>query len=581
MNEGMRGSWLRAAIGVLLLHVGVLAGCAGQADQSADPAEAQQTEGAEQAVGQSPSEPDGQSTAGVGSEETESAIAAEPAVAGADESSKAFSGDIRAQEVPPAAGESASPFSTVTAAPLRVRSMTVQGEDSSPPQPQAAAGADEPLPAEQASVVAGGVSEVAEVPPSGAAPAATIDPSYSRLEVFYATDRGIDQATASSAMDRALIPVAVAASVTLLWILLAVIGWQRKTSVMLATASLLVTLGLGGWWVVESWGRWQQVADSGIRYGNERGQMSYGTCEVTIPQSHELGEVERPSLLRLEVREDVTKHVVLQRTGRSEKDAFFNQLQKTVEAAPRREVFVFVHGYNVTFDGAARRTAQIAHDVQFQGAPVFFSWPSQGGLLKYTVDETNVEWAVPHLREFLVEITRRSGAESVNLIAHSMGNRALTAALRELQLQLGQEAALFNQIILAAPDIDAEIFRRDLAPALVQTGQRVTLYASSNDQALVASKRVHGYARAGDAGAGLVVLPGIETIDVSRLDTSLLGHSYYGSSDPILSDIRQLIEQALPAAQRTSLLPHAYGDLTYWVFAQVRQAAGPRSTTEH
>ena len=162
----------------------------------------------------------------------------------------------------------------------------------------------------------------------------------------------------------------------------------------------------------------------------------------------------------------------------------------------------------------------------------------QGGLLKYTVDENNVEWAVPHLKEFLIDVTRHSGAESVNLIAHSMGNQALTGALRELQLQLGEETALFNQIILAAPDVDAEIFRRDLAPALVQSARRVTLYASSNDQALVASKKVHGHARAGDSGAGLVVVPGIETIDVSTLDTSLLGHSYYGSSDPILLDIR-------------------------------------------
>ena len=142
-----------------------------------------------------------------------------------------------------------------------------------------------------------------------------------------------------------------------------------------------------------------------------------------------------------------------------------------------------------------------------------------------------------------------------------------------MQRELGEESALFNQIILAAPDIDAEIFCRDLAPALTSSSNRVTLYASSNDQALVASKQVHGYARAGDSGAGLVVLPGIETIDVSRLDTSLLGHSYYGSSNPILLDIRQLIEFALPAAQRHWLLPKTHGELTYWVFERIGRNA--------
>ena len=89
----------------------------------------------------------------------------------------------------------------------------------------------------------------------------------------------------------------------------------------------------------------------------------------------------------------------------------------------------------------------------------------------------------------------------------------------------------------------------------------------------MASKKVHGHARAGDSGAGLVVVPGIETIDVSTLDTSLLGHSYYGSSDPILLDIRGIVHGALPAAQRPFLLPRSYGGLTYWVFEKMRATA--------
>jgi esterase/lipase superfamily enzyme len=355
--------------------------------------------------------------------------------------------------------------------------------------------------------------------------------------------------------------------------LLGFLGWRRRLTFGLAVVGLLATLALGFHWGIGSWSGFQQIADPGVRYGNERGTLVYGICDVTIPAAHASGEIERPSILHLEVREDVARHVVLQSTEPQAEDEFFSQLRTTVESADRSEVFVFVHGYNVTFDGAARRTAQIAHDVGFSGAPIFFSWPSQGGLLKYTVDENNVEWAVPHLRKFLIDVTRRSGAQSVNLIAHSMGNRALTAAMRELQQQLGEETALFNQIILAAPDVDAEIFRRDLAPALVQSARRVTLYASSNDQALLASKQVHGHARAGDSGTGLVVLPGIETIDVSMLDTSLLGHSYYGSSDPILLDIRGMIREALPAAQRPFLLPRSYGGLTYWVFEKMRATA--------
>lgn len=391
--------------------------------------------------------------------------------------------------------------------------------------------------------------------------------SYTMVDVFYATDRQrLDADLAIDLFGKPMRPVLAGAGLALLLAVIGLFGWQRRRMFVWAGVIFALT---ASWGVVvgkQQLNNYRVSAQRGVRYGNQRGVLEFGTCQVSIPATHEVGEIERPSLLRLEVRDDVRKHVVLHETRCQEADAFYQQLRDRVLAAPRPEVFVFVHGYNVTFEGAAQRTAQIAHDVQFAGAPIFFSWPSQGGLLKYTVDETNVEWAVPHLKQLLLDVATRSGAESVNLIAHSMGNRALTAALRDLHRELDSEAALFNQIILAAPDIDAEIFCRDLAPALTQTSRRVTLYASSNDQALAASKKVHGYARAGDSGAGLVVLPDIETIDVSMLDTNLLGHSYYGSSNPILLDIRQLIEFALPAAQRHWLLPKPHGELIYWVF---------------
>jgi esterase/lipase superfamily enzyme len=390
------------------------------------------------------------------------------------------------------------------------------------------------------------------------------------VTVFYGTDRREESAAEHS--DGSAIEAwglaGMGGAVALVSFLRSGRSRYRRGLRLLTCISLGVAVLGAGAALLSAWLAADTQLATGIRYGNERGELQLGTCQVSIPWTHEIGQVERPTLLRLEVREDVRKHVVLHETNQLDPSDFFTQLRKQVQAAPRPEVFVFVHGYNVTFAGAARRTAQIAHDVEFAGAPIFFSWPSQGGLLKYTVDETNVDWAVPHLKQFLLDVSRLSGATHVNLIAHSMGNRALTEALREIQLQLQSQATLFNQVILAAPDIDAEIFRRDLAPALVQTAQRVTLYASSRDQALVASKKVHGYPRAGDSGGELVVLDGIETVDVSQLDTSLLGHSYYGSSNPILLDMRQLIDRALPAAQREWLLPRAYGELTYWIFEE-------------
>jgi esterase/lipase superfamily enzyme len=127
---------------------------------------------------------------------------------------------------------------------------------------------------------------------------------------------------------------------------------------------------------------------------------------------------------------------------------------------------------------------------------------------------------------------------------------------------------MFNEVVLTAPDIDAEVFINDIAPAVVKTARRVTLYASSNDEALIISKKVHGYPRAGDSGSQLVVVPGIDTVDVSAVDTSLLGHNYYGDNSSVLTDIFELLNDSKPADQRQWLRAERSGLLKYWVFQQ-------------
>lgn len=301
-------------------------------------------------------------------------------------------------------------------------------------------------------------------------------------------------------------------------------------------------------------------------FGVDRSSLSYGICEVSIPRGHQKGEMESPSIWRFEFREDPAKHVVLLSTAISAKDEFFSVLAARVRAFPRSTAFLFVHGYNVSFEDAARRTAQISYDISFEGAPVFYSWPSQGTTHGYLVDEQNIDWAQASLRGFLEDFFTRSDAQNVYLIAHSMGNRALTRAVASLMTDKPAFRTRLKEVILAAPDIDAGIFKRDIAPALTSTGRPVTLYSSSKDLALIASKKAHGYPRAGDSGQGLVVVPGIETIDATAVDTSLLGHSYIGDSPSVLSDMFYLIRNSQRADQRFGLRSVDVQIGRYWVF---------------
>ena len=294
--------------------------------------------------------------------------------------------------------------------------------------------------------------------------------------------------------------------------------------------------------------------DVNSRFGGKRGSLQYGLCMVSIPHDHKIGEIERPSLWRLEFSEDPKKHVVLQDIKLLDKDTYFKKLLTNIKKSPKKSTFLFVHGYNVSFTDAAKRTAQISCDLLFKGEAVFYSWPSQASTAAYTVDEANIEWAQTNIKNFLEDYLTRSEAEEIYLVAHSMGNRGLTKAIVSLISEKPELKSKIKEIILAAPDIDADVFKRDIAPQMVSKIQKpITLYVSSDDMALQASRQVHGSSRAGDSGKSIVLVKGIETIDASGIDTSLLSHSYFAETTSIIADIFDLIKTGHRALQREKL----------------------------
>lgn len=298
-------------------------------------------------------------------------------------------------------------------------------------------------------------------------------------------------------------------------------------------------------------------------FGVERGPLAYGVARVSIPHDHRVGKLEKPTWWKLEFVENPERHVVLLSLEALPRAEFSASLSKSLAAADERDVLLFVHGYNVSFEDAARRTAQLAYDLEFKGRATLFSWPSQASVAKYTVDETNVEWSIPHFQQFLTLMLAEVGARHVHVVAHSMGNRALVRALHNFDTsKLPAGSAKLREVIFAAPDIDAETFV-DLAAAFHGRASRFTLYASDNDGALAVSKTIHKYARAGDGGSEIVVVAGVDTIDASAVDTSLLGHSYYGDSRSILADIHALVRGG--TAPRRGMKPSGAPKRRYWM----------------
>jgi esterase/lipase superfamily enzyme len=296
------------------------------------------------------------------------------------------------------------------------------------------------------------------------------------------------------------------------------------------------------------------------------GELAFGIASVSIPDDHRMGALEAPRMWRLQFRADPEKHVILLDITPLAREAYFAAARDRIASAQRKEALVFVHGYNVTFEDGARRAAQIAYDLHFQGIPMLYSWPSEASTARYTIDETNVYWSRPHFQAFLRSVLTETGAQAVHVIAHSMGNRVLTETIAQFNpAGLPAGSARLRQIVFAAPDVDAQTFA-DLAKAFHGCAERFTLYASSGDLALQLSKKVHGYARAGDSGEGLITIDEIDTIDASAIDTSLLGHSYFGDNRSVVGDLFRLINEALPPEKRYPLRGMERNGKRYWLF---------------
>jgi esterase/lipase superfamily enzyme len=300
-------------------------------------------------------------------------------------------------------------------------------------------------------------------------------------------------------------------------------------------------------------------------FGADRADNSFGLLHVSIPDDHRMGKLEKPRWFKLQFREDPEKHVLLLNLEPLDQKEFVTRVRSGLVDVGRREVLVFIHGYNVTFEDAARRTAQLAYDLVFEGVPVLYSWPSEGSPTSYLVDANNVNWAQRHFRDFLRLVRKDLGAD-VHIIAHSMGTRLLANAIEHVTTAASAAYGRLRQIVFAAPDIDADTFRQQ-SDAFSNKAERITLYASSGDLALAASQQFQRYARAGQSGLDLVIIPTIDTVDASAVKTEFLGHSYFGDADSVVSDLFYLIRHGMNPRDRHLREKRRFGS-AYWEFSR-------------
>jgi len=277
---------------------------------------------------------------------------------------------------------------------------------------------------------------------------------------------------------------------------------------------------------------------SGVMFSGERGRgLRFADIVVSVPPDgqRKAGEVQWPST----PPGDPARDFVTLRADKLDLNQAIADFDRRVAAAPDAHVLVFVHGYNTRFEEAVYRYAQIVHDSGASVVPVLFTWPSRGRLLEYVYDRDSALYSRDALETVLTAMARNARVKSISILAHSMGNFLTVEALRQMAIRDHRLSPKIRDIMLASPDIDVDVFRRQIAE--IEASDKnppVTLFVSQDDRALGFSRRIAGDApRLGaidptaEPYRSILEQAHVQVIDLTKFDSDdSTNHSKFATS---------------------------------------------------
>jgi esterase/lipase superfamily enzyme len=276
--------------------------------------------------------------------------------------------------------------------------------------------------------------------------------------------------------------------------------------------------------------------------GERDDRFNFADILVSIPPdaNRVIGEVQAPD----GDRGDPAKEFVVLRSETLDKAQATQRFHQLLAADRTKRVLVFIHGYNTRFSEAVFRLAQFAHDSNLQAMPLLFTWPSRGSLLGYGYDRESANYSRDALEGVLAGLQRDPAVQEIDILAHSMGNWVTLEALRQMAIRNKKIPSKIKQVMLAAPDVDVDVFRRQI----IEMGPDrppFTVFVSGDDRALKASRAVWGdMPRVGavdpnvEPYATLFKQERITAIDLTQIASpDSLGHTKFAESPEVVRAI--------------------------------------------
>jgi esterase/lipase superfamily enzyme len=352
----------------------------------------------------------------------------------------------------------------------------------------------------------------------------------------------------------------------------------------------------------------EQDQEVGLRYGYERSaSLGFGSAVVDLGVDISWEELLESSRLqrrlkpvKLELRDvteiargpdlplpfkEVDGRIVeepgLAAQAAETREAFRRVLARRLELTPRKEVFIYVHGYHNSFSDAAFGMAELWHFLGRIGVPIVYTWPAGfSGIFGYTYDRESSEFTIYHFRSFLALLASYPEVEKIHLIAHSRGTDVAVAAVRELTIEARaagidpREKYKIHNLILAAPDLDVGVAtQRILGDRLSLSVHRMTVYSSPEDKAISIASRLFASPRGRLGTLGQEQLSGatLAQVDYSTANVAFVnfkaaadalftgenyGHSYFRDAPTVASDVVLMLRDDLdPGAPGRPLVP--------------------------
>ncbi len=266
----------------------------------------------------------------------------------------------------------------------------------------------------------------------------------------------------------------------------------------------------------------------------------YSLQILSVPPKHQVGHVERPMFGAA----DPAKHFMEASRRGLDEESFRNELATNISGriGSNRDILLYVHGFNTSYDEARFRLAQIVEDGRFGGVPILFTWPSSNNLWSYEAARESATASRDALESLLKDLSEVPDVGKIHILAHSMGTWLSMEALRERAIAGSPDLnGKLGMVMLAAPDIDLSVFREQLAKL---DASHVSVLVSASDKALSLSRTLAGDRprvgaldpRKPQDRAALARL-GVKVYDLSGESTGLIGHDTYADAPDVVRSI--------------------------------------------